>query len=69
VEKRIPCGNDNKKGRSGGEGFGQDDEMRMARVDGPVAGAASPQWPCSSRYFSASRAAMQPEPAAVMAWR
>jgi hypothetical protein len=27
------------------------------------------QWPWFSRNFSASRAAMQPEPAAVMAWR
>src|SRR5579863_967654 len=27
------------------------------------------QRPCSSRYFSASRAAIQPVPAAVMAWR
>jgi uncharacterized protein (DUF486 family) len=27
------------------------------------------QCPCSSRNFSASSAAMQPEPAAVMAWR
>ena len=25
--------------------------------------------PCSSKYFSTSSAAMQPEPAAVMAWR
>lgn len=25
--------------------------------------------PCSSRYFSASRAAAHPEPAAVIAWR
>jgi hypothetical protein len=27
------------------------------------------QCPCSSRYFSTSSAAMQPVPAAVMAWR
>src|ERR1700678_4255028 len=33
------------------------------------AGAVTNQRPCSSRYFSTSRAAMHPVPAAVIAWR
>ena len=71
---RNPCGSSHlPQSRPRGEG-GRVHSTFVPSVGGPFKpgfglSGAVPQCPCSSRYFSASRAAMHPVPAAVIACR